>query len=247
MQGVQTCATMGPPITESQLKAMFKTDSILHLVHLAAVDCQSNLAELPSEICHLLQQFADLFQEPQGLPPSRPGDHQIPLIPGAQPFRLQPYRYNPTQKDEIEKQTADMLRKGWIQHSSSPFSSPILLVKKKTGDWLLYVDFRRLNALTVKNKYHLPIIDEILDELFGACWFSSLDMCSGFHQIKMKKGEEFKTAFQTHNGHYEYKVMPYGATRGPDTFQGVMNAILAPFLRKFVVVFIDDILIYSPS
>lgn len=116
------------------------------------------------EIQQLIDTYSLVFQEPKGLPPSRQGDHQIPLIVGAQPFILRPYRYNPAQKDEIERQIKEMLLKGWIQPSSSPFNSPILLVKKKTGDWRLCVDYRRLNALTVKNKYPLPIIDEILDE-----------------------------------------------------------------------------------
>jgi hypothetical protein len=169
------------------------------------------------------------------------------LLPRAQPFRIRPYRYNPFQKDEIEHQIVDLLQKGLIQQSTSPFASPVLLVKKKTEDWRLCVDFRKLNALTVKNKYPLPIIDELIDELSGSKWFTSLDLSSRFHQTRMAAGEEFKTAFQTHNGHYEYKVMPYGVTGGPGTFQGVMNEILAPLLRKFVVVFIDDVLIYSKS
>lgn len=164
---------MGSPISDQQIQALIKNDSILHVIQLNAVDVQTVSPELPPEVSHLLQQFASLFEEPKGIPPSRPGDHQIPLLHGAQPFRLRPYHYNPAQKDDIEKQISDMLKKGLIQYSSSPFSSPILLVKKKTGDWRLCVDFRRLNALTVKNKYPLPIIDEILDELFVACWFSS--------------------------------------------------------------------------
>jgi len=120
-------------------------------------------------------------------------------------------------------------------------------VRKKTGDWRLCVDFRRLNALTVKNKYPLPIIEELLEELQGASWFTTLDLSSGFHQIRMAEGEEYKTAFQTHNGHYEYCVMPYGVTGGPATFQTVMNILLEPLLRKCAVVFIDDILIYSKT
>jgi hypothetical protein len=147
----------------------------------------------------------------------------------------------------MEKQISEMLQKGWIQPSTSPYSSPALLVRKKTGDWRLCVNYRRLNALTKKNKYPLPIIEELLEELQGSCWFTSLDLCSGFHQIRMATGEEFKTVFQTHNGHYEYRVMPYGVIGGPATFQTVMNLILAPLLRKCVIVFIDDILIYSKS
>jgi len=134
-----------------------------------------------------------------------------------------------------------------IQASTSPFASPALLVKKKTGDWRLCVDFRRLNALTVKDKFPLPVIDEFMDELHGAKWFTSLDMRSGFHKIRMKAADQFKTAFQTHHGHFEYKVMPYGVTGGPANFQRVMNNVLAPLLRICVIVFIDDILIYSKS
>lgn len=114
---------------------------------------------------------------------------------GAQPFCLRPYRYNPAQKNEIETQVQDMLHKGWIQPSSSPYSSHVLLVWKKIGDWRLCVDYRRLNALTTKNKYPLPIIEELLEELQGASWFTTLDLCSGFHQIRMAKGDEHKTAF----------------------------------------------------
>ena len=136
---------------------------------------------------------------------------------------------------------------GWIQESQSPYASPILLVKKKTGDWRLCVDYRKLNALTVKNKFPLSVIDELLDELVGAQWFTTLDMSSGFHQILVAEEDIAKTVFQTHNGHYEYKVMPYGVTGGPTTFQHEMNTVLAPILRKFVVVFIDDILIYSKT
>lgn len=124
-----------------------------------------------------------------------------------------------------------MLAKGWIQPSTSPFASLALLVKKKTGDWRLCVDFRRLKAQTIKNKYPLPVIEELLDEPQGATWFTLLDLCSGFHQIRMAPGEEFKTAFQTHHGHFEYRVMPYGVTGGPATFQTVMNVILSSLLR----------------
>jgi hypothetical protein len=232
--------------------------SVPHLVHLASLDelwCIIQLQtvkklpedNLPAEIQQLIQEYASLFDKPTGLPPARSHQHTIPLVTGAVPFRLRPYRYNPAQKDEIEKQISELLQNGMIQPSSSPFASPIILARKKTGDWRLCVDYRRLNALTVKNKYPLPVIDELLDELQGAVWFSSLDLSAGYHQIQMDPKDIPKTAFQTHHGHFEYRVMPYGLTSGPATFQLTMNSVLAPFLRKCVVVFIDDILIYSAT
>lgn len=134
-----------------------------------------------------------------------------------------------------------------IQESSSPFASPVLLAKKKNGEWRLCVDYRRLNAFTIRNKFPLPIIEELFEELVGARWFTTLDLRSGFHQILVTMEDQHKTAFQTHFGHFEYKVMPYGLTGAPATFQSVMNHVLAPLLRKCVVIFIDDILIYSKT
>lgn len=135
--------------------------------------------------------------------------------------------------------------------SNSPFSSPALMVKKKEeGAWRLVIDFRHVNALTVKSKYPIHIIDELLDELAGDHWFSKLDLRAGYHQTRLASGEEFKTAFQTHIGHYEFTVVAMGLTGDPNTFQGAMNTDLAPSLSgedRCVVCFFDDILVFSKS
>uniref|UniRef100_A0A0A9D1W1 Reverse transcriptase domain-containing protein n=1 Tax=Arundo donax TaxID=35708 RepID=A0A0A9D1W1_ARUDO len=234
-------------ISANKVNCLLRKGDLAQVVKLNPV-CETKQQEvIPPEVQELVQKNAAVFSEPTDLPPQRSCDHSIPLLDGAKPVNLKPYRYSPQLKDEMEKQITEMLQKGIIQHSTSPFSSPVLLVKKKDGTWRFCVDFRKLNAMTVKNKYPMPIVEELLDELNGAMWFTKLDLRSGYHQIRLVNRDEHKTAFKTHQGHYEFKVMPFGLTNAPATFQAVMNDIFADLNRKCVLVFVDDILVYSKT
>ncbi|XP_057416627.1 uncharacterized protein LOC130711144 [Lotus japonicus] len=191
-------------------------------------------------------EFPDVFpEELPGLPPDREIEFSIDLVPGTQPISIPPYRMAPAELKELREQLQDLLDKGFIRPSSSPWGAPVLFVKKKDGTMRLCIDYRQLNKVTIKNKYPLPRIDDLFDQLQGAQCFSKIDLRSGYHQLKIKKEDVPKTAFRTRYGHYEFLVMSFGLTNAPAAFMDLMNRVFKPFLDHFVIVFIDDILVYS--
>ncbi|GJU37185.1 putative reverse transcriptase domain-containing protein [Tanacetum coccineum] len=180
-----------------------------------------------------------------GLPPARPVEFQIDLILGVAPVARAPYRLAPSKMKELSEQLQELSDKGFIRPSSSPWGAPVLFVKKKDGSFRMCIDYRELNKLTVKNRYPLPRIDDLFDQLQGSSIYSKIDLRSGYHQLRVREQDIPKTAFRTRYGHYEFQVMPFGLTNAPAVFMDLMNRVCKPYLDKFVIVFIDDILIYS--
>ncbi|GJU61871.1 putative reverse transcriptase domain-containing protein [Tanacetum coccineum] len=194
----------------------------------------------------VVREFSEVFPEDlPGLPPVRQVEFQIDLIPGAAPVSRAPYRLAPSEMQELSNQLQELSDRGFIRPSTSPWGAPVLFVKKKDGSFRMCIDYRELNKLTIKNRYPLPKIDDLFDQLQGSSVYSKIDLRSGYHQLSAKDEDIPKTAFRTRYGHYEFQVMPFGLTNAPAVFMDLMNHVCKPYLDKFVIVFIDDILIYS--
>jgi hypothetical protein len=239
-------------------------DIAAHTVHLESPTHGSIVLKLPppisiaSALHHTFAQnledipvaceIPDVFPEDLlGMPPDRDVEFVIELQSGTAPISRRPYKMTPKELAELKVQLNELLDKGYIRPSSSPWGCPALFVKKKDQSLRLCVDYRPLNAVTIKNKYPLPRIDILFDQLASARVFSKVDFCLGYHQIKIHPKDVPKIAFSTRYGLYEYLVMSFGLTNAPAHFMHLMNSIFMPELDKFIVVFIDDILIYSKS
>ncbi|GJR39685.1 hypothetical protein Tco_1215369 [Tanacetum coccineum] len=194
----------------------------------------------------VIRDFPEVFpEELPGLPPPRQVEFRIDLVPGAAPVARAPYRLAPSEMKELSVQLQELLEKGFIHPSSSPWGAPVLFVKKKDGSFRMCIDYRELNKLTVKNRYPLLRIDDLFDQLQGSSVYSKIDLRSGYHQLRIKEEDIPITAFRTRYGHFEFQVMPFGLTNAPAVFMDLMNRVCKPYLDKFVIVFIDDILVYS--
>ena len=197
----------------------------------------------------LLKEFGDVFPDelPNKLPPRRGADHEIKTEEGAKPPSRAAYRLPKPEMDELQAQLTELLRRGFIQPSKSPYGAPVFFVKKADGTLRMVCDWRELNRITIKNKACLPNIDDLFDTVQGSAYFTKLDLRSGYNQIRIEETDIPKTAINTPFGHFQFTVMGFGLTNAPATFQTLMNSVLQPYLRKFVVVFLDDILIFSKS
>ena len=215
-----------------------------YLAHV--IDTRSSKVRL--EDVPVVRDFLDVFPDDlPSLPPERGIDFPIDLVHGTAPISLPPYRMAPAELKELKTQLQEMVDRGFIWPSISPWGVPVLFVKKKDDTWRLCIDYRQLNKVTIHNKYPLPQIDDLFDQLKGAKVFSKIDLRSGYHQLRIRESDIPKTEFRTRYGHYEFLVMSFGLTNAPAAFMDLMNRVFRPYLDRFFIVFIDDILVYSRS
>eukprot|EP00253_Pinus_taeda_P012142 PITA_12142 len=243
MQGIRRPVQVRP-ITANQLVKCVRKGCQVYAIQVGYVNSKDKSASLNN--IPVIQEFTDVFpEEIPGLPPRRNIDFTIELVRGAAPVSRAPYRMSVPELTELKMQLQELLDKNYIRPSVSPWGAPVLFVRKKDGTLRMCIDYRQLNKLTIKNKYPLPRIDELFDQVKGTTVFSKIDLRSGYHNIRIKDEDIAKTAFRTRYGHYEFVVFPFGLTNAPATFMCLMNGIFHPYLDQFVLIFIDDILIYS--
>ncbi|KAJ9526957.1 hypothetical protein QJQ45_025335 [Haematococcus lacustris] len=246
-----------PPLASAKVAARWLRKGGTGVLALITVDNSSTPDPAPAEpdlppgvsqaLNALLDEYADVFAPITSLPPERPVGHAIPLVPDARPSVVPQYRMSQEEHAELKKQVQDLLAKGMIEPSSSPFAAPILFVKKKSGELRMCLDYRQLNKITIRDQYPLPRIDDLFDKLSGCTVFSSLDLQAGYNQIRITPEDVPKTAFRTPDGHYQFKVLSFGLCNAPATLQRVMNDAFAPVLNQCALVYLDDILVMSKS
>jgi hypothetical protein len=209
----------------------------------------TSMDDLPEEVQELLENFANIVVDelPNSLPPIRSINHHIYLIPGKRLPNKEAYRLTPQENQEVNNQVQDLLDKGLVRERLSPCSVPIVLSPNKDGGWRMCTNSRDINKITIRYRFPLPRMDDLMDCLSGKKFFYKIDLKSGYHQIRMREGDEWKTTFKTNEGLYEWLVMPFGLTNSPGTFMILMNEILKDFIGKVVVVYLDDILVFSKT
>ena len=244
-ESFQTGSALMGVLYPQQPESMTTQCNLVHVSKDTQVQLSEEEAARQRDISQVLKEYEILFEEPTGLPPSRHITHKIQLTADAKPVRRAPYRLALTEQQELQKQLKELLDKGFICPSHSNYASPCLFVKKKDGTFRMCCDYRALNSQTVKSQYPLPRIEDILDQLGSARYFSKLDLASGYHQIMMDPESAYLSAIQTRFGLYEWKVMPFGLTNAPSTFQQCMDATLEGLLGDGVADYLDDIIIYS--